>query len=112
MAWMRTDSAKLKGVSQPTQIMLRTCVGCGLHAQRSELIRVVVSSDGNLRVDDRRQLPGRGAWFHPETRCLDLARRRRAVGRSLRQAVDMTEQQWDALGEAIMSAAHRAPDHE
>ena len=111
MTWMRTDSAKLEGVSQSTS-MLRTCVGCGIRAQRSELIRVVASTDGHLHVDDRRQLPGRGAWFHPETRCLDLARTKRAMGRSLRRTVEMTDQQWKALGEAILSAAHRAPDNE
>ena len=29
-----------------------------------------------------------------------------------RRTVDMTDQQWKALGEAILSAAHRAPDNE
>ena len=87
MAWKRTDSAKLKGVSNST-LMLRTCVGCGLRAQR------------------------RGAWFHPEARCLDLARRKRAIGRSLRRSVEMTDEQWAELGKEILSAAHRAPDNE
>ena len=111
MTWMRTDSAKLEGVSQSTS-MLRTCVGCGIRAQRSELIRVVASTDGHLHVDARRQLPGRGAWFHPEARCLDLARRKRALGRSLRRSVEMTDEQWAELGKEILSAAHRAPDNE
>jgi len=111
MAWKRTDSAKLKGVSDST-LMLRTCVGCGLRAQRAELIRVVATSDGDLHVDHRRQLPGRGAWFHPEARCLDLARRKRALGRSLRRSVEMTDKQWAELGKEILSAAHRAPDNE
>ena len=90
MAWKRTDSAKLKGVSDST-LMLRTCVGCGLRAQRAELIRVVATS---------------------EARCLDLARRKRALGRSLRRSVEMTDEQWAELGKEILSAAHRAPDNE
>ena len=105
MAWKRTDSAKLKGVSDST-LMLRTCVGCGLRAQRAELIRVVATLDGDLHVDHR------GAWFHPEARCLDLARRKRAIGRSLRRSVEMTDEQWAELGKEILSAAHRAPDNE
>ena len=88
MAWKRTDSAKLKGVSDST-LMLRTCVGCGLRAQRAELIRVVATLD-----------------------CLDLARRKRALGRSLRRSVEMTDEQWAELGKEILSAAHRAPDNE
>ena len=36
--------------------------------------------------DPRRRAPGRGAWVHPDLRCLDLAQRRRAFGRTLRVA--------------------------
>lgn len=35
-------------------------------------------------VDERKALPGRGAWVHPSAACLDLAVRRRAVPRALR----------------------------
>ncbi|GAB2459790.1 YlxR family protein [Xylanimonas ulmi] len=35
-------------------------------------------------VDERKALPGRGAWIHPVAACLDLAVRRRAVPRALR----------------------------
>jgi uncharacterized protein len=34
--------------------------------------------------DERRRLPGRGAWLHPSPDCLDLAVRRRAFARALR----------------------------
>ncbi|WP_374999595.1 YlxR family protein [Aeromicrobium sp. CTD01-1L150] len=34
--------------------------------------------------DLRRTLPGRGAHLHPDPRCLELARRRKAFGRALR----------------------------
>ena len=37
-----------------------------------------------LVVDVRRSLPGRGAWLHPDPRCLELAERRRAFPRALR----------------------------
>ena len=30
------------------------------------------------------RLPGRGAWVHPRTGCLDVAEKRRAVPRALR----------------------------
>lgn len=39
-----------------------------------------------LVVDERRRMPGRGAWLHPDQRCLELAVRRRALGRALRSA--------------------------
>jgi len=49
---------------------------------------VAVSADDTgspvLVVDERRSMPGRGAWLHPDITCFELAERRRAFGRSLR----------------------------
>jgi predicted RNA-binding protein YlxR (DUF448 family) len=62
-------------------------VGCRQRADRSRLLRVVAGRvDGVLTLlpDARARLPGRGAWLHPDTACLDLAERRRAFPRALR----------------------------
>lgn len=51
------------------------------------LVRLVAIQDTMPVVvapDLRRTLPGRGAHLHPTTRCLELARRRKALGRALR----------------------------
>ncbi len=37
-----------------------------------------------LVVDVGRSLAGRGAWLHPQMRCLELAERRHAFTRALR----------------------------
>ena len=71
---------------------VRTCVGCRGRDQRSALLRLVLDSMNDdevaqpqrVVVDVRACLPGRGAWVHPEPRCLELAERRRAVPRALR----------------------------
>ena len=79
----------------------RTCVGCKARDDRSMLLRVVLltgDADGtdpsvSLVVPDvRGRLPGRGAWLHHSTECLQLAIRRRAFGRALRVTtpVDVT----------------------
>lgn len=52
-----------------------------------ELLRVVVSPGNGLcavSVDTGKRLPGRGAWLHPDDRCLNAAIRRKAFGRALR----------------------------
>ena len=74
---------------------VRTCLGCRHRGARSVLLRlVVVEVDGAHAVvlDNDRTMPGRGAWLHPDLECLELARRRSAVARSLRLAgpVDVT----------------------
>ncbi|WP_230425244.1 YlxR family protein [Prauserella cavernicola] len=75
----RPDAAHQEHEATP----VRTCVGCRQRALISELLRVV-AVDGVVVVDERRRLPGRGAWLHPEPDCLTKAERRRAFPRALR----------------------------
>jgi predicted RNA-binding protein YlxR (DUF448 family) len=48
------------------------------------LLRVVAGPDSQVLPDPRRRIPGRGAWLHPDRRCVELAERRRAFARALR----------------------------
>ncbi|MFB8248810.1 YlxR family protein [Streptomyces sp. NPDC055952] len=61
----------------------RTCVGCRERAAKAELLRIV-AIEGECVPDHRGTLPGRGAYVHPVTVCLDQAERRRAFTRALR----------------------------
>ncbi|MGN7779198.1 YlxR family protein [Mycolicibacterium sp. 22603] len=67
---------------------VRTCVGCRKRALAVDLVRLSSVSDrpGDyaVTVDTAGNLPGRGAWLHPDPQCLDVALRRRAIGRALR----------------------------
>ena len=71
---------------------VRTCLGCRSRADTSALLRVV-AREGEVVPDPSATLPGRGAWVHPTTTCVDTAVKRKAFGRALRvsQALD-TEQ--------------------
>ena len=90
------DSTDRSGLRpQPTQVPMRTCVGCRQRESWSALLRVTARRDdaGLVLVipDVRRRLGGRGAWLHPELDCLEQAVRRRAFARALRvqAAVDV-----------------------
>ncbi|MFF2644328.1 YlxR family protein [Streptomyces niveus] len=61
----------------------RTCVGCRERAAKSDLLRIVVV-EGACLPDPRGTLPGRGAYVHPASFCLDQAVRRRAFPRAFR----------------------------
>ncbi|MGA5424165.1 YlxR family protein [Streptomyces lavendulocolor] len=61
----------------------RTCVGCRERAAKRDLLRIVLIK-GECAPDPRGTLPGRGAYVHPASVCLDLAVRRRAFPRALR----------------------------
>ena len=62
---------------------IRTCIGCGERAAKTELIRVVAAGD-EIAPDIAARLPGRGAYLHPSLACLERAQRRKAFTRALR----------------------------
>ncbi|MFF9866742.1 MULTISPECIES: YlxR family protein [unclassified Streptomyces] len=61
----------------------RTCVGCRERAAKRDLLRIVLIK-GACVPDPRGTLPGRGAYVHPASVCLDLAVRRRAFPRAFK----------------------------
>jgi predicted RNA-binding protein YlxR (DUF448 family) len=63
---------------------VRTCIGCRKRDSPADLLRTVVSGNGEVVPDPGRRAPGRGAHVHPTTECLDLAERRKAFPRALR----------------------------
>jgi predicted RNA-binding protein YlxR (DUF448 family) len=100
-----SESAKDPGHCESTvtpQRPIRTCIGCRQRAAAAELLRVVAGPDGMIVPDPRRRTPGRGAWLHPDQRCVELAERRRAFARALRVSgpVDPTP-----VGEYVAQAA-------
>lgn len=76
---------------------VRTCIGCRRTAAPDDLVRVVRTPDGGLRVG--RTHAGRGAWLCADPACLASARARRAFPRALRGEV--RPEAIDELGVAI-----------
>jgi predicted RNA-binding protein YlxR (DUF448 family) len=66
-----------------------------------ELLRVAIL-DGELALDLRRSLPGRGAWMHPDLGCLSKAERRRAFARALRKPGELDTGRLRAQLEALV----------
>ncbi len=51
---------------------------------KSDLLRLVAAGD-DIVPDPQARLPGRGAYLHPSQECFELAQRRRALPRALRE---------------------------
>jgi len=62
----------------------RTCVGCGTESPKKSLVRIVRSPEGRFFVDVTGRAPGRGAYICPDLKCLQEARRKKALSRCLR----------------------------
>jgi predicted RNA-binding protein YlxR (DUF448 family) len=69
-----------------THTPIRQCVGCRGKAPQTELLRIAAQG-GELLLDPRRRLPGRGAYVHHRRECLDRATRRGSLARALRTSV-------------------------
>ena len=61
----------------------RTCVACRQEAGKADLVRVVRLPGGSIELDLAGHKSGRGAYIHPATGCIETARKRRAMDRSL-----------------------------
>lgn len=64
-------------------IPVRLCLGCREPKQKKELIRIVRSSDGNIQLDLKGKLSGRGAYICRSVSCFEKACKSKALERSL-----------------------------
>ena len=67
----------------PKKIPLRQCLGCREMKPKPELLRVVRSPEGEISLDIRGKLPGRGAYVCSNAKCLKKAIKSRALDRAL-----------------------------
>lgn len=66
----------------------RSCVGCRTVRAKRELIRVVRTPNGEIKLDTQTQkVPGRGAYLCPDPQCLTRAVRAKALERALKAPV-------------------------
>lgn len=60
-------------MKKPRKIPLRQCIACRTQRPKRELMRVVRSQEGELLLDHKGKLPGRGAYICVSADCLHKA---------------------------------------
>jgi predicted RNA-binding protein YlxR (DUF448 family) len=78
---------------------VRTCVACREEATKADLIRLVRSPGGEARIDRTGHAPGRGVYLHRRRECVELARKRRPIERSM--GAGTSPELWDELGASV-----------
>ncbi len=83
------------------KIPQRQCMGCRERRPKRELIRVVRSPEGDVKLDFGGKMNGRGAYLCPDTACLKKAVRSKALDRSLevtipQEVIDQLEKEMEA----------------
>jgi predicted RNA-binding protein YlxR (DUF448 family) len=66
-----------------TATPMRTCIGCRQQEPQTKLIRVVLS-DGKAMLDLTKTAPGRGAYLHQDSECINTAVTRKLLTRALK----------------------------
>ncbi len=69
------------------KIPMRMCTGCREMKPKKELIRVVKTVDGEIKLDTTGKLNGRGAYICKSPECLKKARKANALSRAFETAV-------------------------
>ncbi|HKL48494.1 MAG TPA: DUF448 domain-containing protein [Desulfuromonadales bacterium] len=87
-------------MSAATESSLRTCLGCRQVLEKKNLLRYVLSPQGDLLVDYQGKLPGRGAYTCLSSECLHKALKRRQFRRSFKR--DFSPPEPDRLIEDLL----------
>lgn len=66
---------------------LRKCVGCGEMIAKKEMLRVVHSKDGVVKLDPSGKENGRGAYIHANRACFDQAVKTKGFERSFKTSI-------------------------
>jgi predicted RNA-binding protein YlxR (DUF448 family) len=62
---------------------MRRCIGCRTQRPAREMIRIAALAGASV-VDEKRVLPGRGAWICKIQRCAEVASKGRQASRALK----------------------------
>ncbi len=70
-------------MSGEKKIPQRKCTGCGVKTDKKDLIRVVRTPEGEIKIDHRGKMSGRGAYICHNAGCLKKALKSKRLERNL-----------------------------
>lgn len=67
---------------------IRKCVGCGEMIAKKQMLRVIRTKEGEVKVDPTGKENGRGAYLHLDRGCFEKAVKSRGLERSFKMSID------------------------
>lgn len=83
------------------KVPMRRCIGCMESRPKQELLRLVLTPEGNVMLDTTGKANGRGAYLCPKSECFTVARKKKAIGRAL--GGELSPEQLDTLFEELLA---------
>ena len=69
------------------KIPMRTCIACRAEKPKKEMLRIVRTPEGEIRLDLSGKLAGRGAYMCNSAACLKRLCKQRLLGKAFSQEV-------------------------
>ena len=82
------------------QIPLRQCVGCREMKPKTELVRVIKTTEAEICLDKPGRKNGRGAYICLNQACLEKAKKTKALERSLK--TEIPEEIYQTIAEEMI----------
>lgn len=74
-------------MNKPKKIPLRRCLATGEQFPKKELLRVVRTPEGNVVVDEKGKVNGRGAYISRSLEAVEIAKKKKVFERELEVAI-------------------------
>lgn len=93
---------------RPRRVPMRTCVACRQVRPKRELVRVVRTPEGQVRIDPTGKVSGRGAYICRDVTCADVGVREQRLAHALEVAIpgDVAEQLRQLTAAQVGGASH------
>ncbi len=79
---------------------LRKCVGCGEMIAKKDMLRIIKTKEGDVKLDPTGKENGRGAYLHFDKACFEKAVKSRGLERSFKISID--PEIYEKLGKELM----------
>ena len=83
----------------PKKIPMRRCVATGEQFPKKELLRIVRTPEGELKVDPTGKMNGYGAYIRKDESVIEVAKKNNALKKAL--ATDIPEEFWEEVRNAM-----------
>ena len=70
------------------KIPQRTCMGCNEKKNKTDLIRIVKNSNGEINIDRTGKMQGRGAYICDDISCLEKAIKSKRIERVFESTIE------------------------
>ncbi len=77
----------IQGGKKMRKIPMRRCVATFEVLEKKDLLRIVKTPEGEIKVDPSGKMNGRGAYLKKSLEALEIAKKKNSLGRALEQDI-------------------------